>query len=366
MTLDNHQTAKEQSAMPEISPSKTSLEDATKASPPLGARKESSHGPRPHLLQILRLDRYSGLYLALILAVVFSLMLPETFATVSNARVIAGSAAIAGILTLAVTVSMAAGTFDISLAANMTFSISLLGSLLSDHNMAWPLAIVITLLAGALIGGVNAFIITQFEIESIIATLGMSSVLAAMAFWIADGQTILLDNVAKAFTDAGSMSVASIPITVFYLAALAIALWFLLEHTPFGRYLYAIGSNPQASKLAGIKVKRIQTLSLMLSGTLAAFAGVVLTMQLGAASFDAGTPYLLPAFAATFLGSTQVLAGRFNVRGTVVALYLLAIAVKGLQLQFPELPWIKNLVEGTVLIVAVCITARAVKRRRTQ
>ena len=111
---------------------------------------------------------------------------------------------------------------------------------------------------------------------------------------------------------------------------------------------------------------RLTWLSLIMTGALAALAGVILTMQLGAASFGAGAPYLLPAFAATFLGSTQILPGRFNVRGTIVALYLLTIAVKGLQLKFPELPWIKDLVEGLVLLVAVSIVTRAVKSRKVR
>ncbi|SNX96020.1 ribose transport system permease protein [Geodermatophilus sabuli] len=315
---------------------------------------------------VLRLDRYSGLYLAVILAVVFSVLLPDTFGTLSNARVIAASSAIAGILTLAVAVSMAAGTFDISLAANMTFSICLLGTLLTSADLPWVLAVILTLLAGASIGAVNALIITRLGVEPIVATLGMSSVLAALSFWVADGQTILLDGVSPTFTEAGQATIATVPITVFYLAAVALVLWFLLEHTPLGRYIYAIGSNPQAAKLAGIKVLRLQSLSLMMTGALAALAGVVLTMQLGASAFGAGAPYLLPAFAATFLGATQILPGRFNVRGTIIALYLLAIAVKGLQLQFPDLPWIKDLVEGTVLIVAVSITARAIRQRRTR
>jgi len=315
---------------------------------------------------VLRLDRYSGLYLAVILAVVFCVLLPDTFGTVNNARVIAASSAIAGILTLAVALSMASGTFDISLAANMTFSICLLGSLLTDWELPWPLAVILTLVAGASIGAVNAVIITRFGVDAIIATLGMSSVLAALSYWVADGQTVLLDQVGPSFTDAGSRTFGTVPVTVIYLAAVAIVLWFILEHTPFGRYVYAIGSNPQAAKLAGIKVVRLQSLSLMITGALAALAGVVLTMQLGAAAFGAGAPYLLPAFAATFLGSTQVLPGRFNVRGTIVALYLLAIAVKGLQLRFPDLPWIKDLVEGLVLIVAVCVTARAIRKRRTR
>jgi ribose transport system permease protein len=317
-------------------------------------------------LAVLRLDRYSGLYLAVILTVVFSVLLPDTFGTAANARVIAGSAAIAGILTLAVAVSMAAGTFDISLAATMTFAICLLGALLTSAQLPWVVAVIVTLIAGATVGAVNALIITRLGVEPIVATLGMSSVLAALSFWVSDGQTVLLSTVSPTFKEAGSATIATVPVTVVYLAAVALVLWYLLEYTPFGRYIYAIGSNPQAAKLAGIKVVRLQAISLMTTGALAALAGVVLTMQLGAASFGAGGPYLLPAFAATFLGATQILPGRFNVRGTILALYLLAIAVKGLQLQFPDLPWIKDLVEGSVLIVAVSITALAIRRRRTR
>src|SRR5215207_1445338 len=114
-------------------------------------------------------------------------MLPDTFGTWNNARVIAGSAAIAGILTLAVTVSLAAGTFDISVAANMTFSICLLGALLTRAELPWVLAVILALAAGALVGAVNALLISTIGVEPIIATLGMSSVLAALSFWVSDG-----------------------------------------------------------------------------------------------------------------------------------------------------------------------------------
>src|SRR3954454_7653450 len=194
----------------------------------------SSRGRPAWSLGALRLDRYSGLYLAIILAVVFSVLLPDTFATVNNARVIAGSAAIAGILTLAVTVSLASGTFDISIAANMTFSICLLGTLLTVADLPWVLAVILTVVAGGLIGAVNAFLISGIGVEAIIATLGMSSVLAALSFWVADGQTILLSGIGSTFTALGSATIGSIPITVFYLAGVGLVLWYLMEHTPFG------------------------------------------------------------------------------------------------------------------------------------
>lgn len=316
------------------------------------------------LIGRLYLDKYSGLYLAVVLVGVFSVWMPETFATPANARVIAAGAAITGIITLAVVVSLAAGLFDLSLAANMTFSICVLGALIGKIGVAWPAAVVITLLVSALVGALNALVITRMGVSSIIATLAMSSILAALSFWVADGQTILLASTDPLFTQLGSLTIASIPITVFYLLAVAAILWFLLEHTPFGRYIYAIGSNARATELAGVRVVRLQWATLILTSVLVSFAGIILTMQLGAASFGAGAPYLLPAFAGAFLGSTQVLPGRFNVRGTIVAIYLLAIAVKGLQLQYPDLPWIKDLVEGLVVIVAVSVTARVVRRRK--
>ena len=298
----------------------------------------------------------------ILLAVVFSVWNPETFGTLDNARVIAASSAITGILTLGLIVSLLSGMFDVSIAANMSLAISLVAWLQSNFGMNPLLAVLLTLLAGALVGATNAFVITKMHVEPVIATLGMSSILFAVAYWIAGGNTII-DGISPTFKDFGSAKILTIPVAVFYLLGVALILWYLLEHTPTGRYMYATGANAQAARLAGLKVVRLQWASLIIAGTLASFAGIVLTMQLGAASFGAGGSYLLPAFAAAFLGSTQVKPGRFNVAGTLVALYLLAIGVKGLQLEYPDLPWIKDLFEGLTLILAVAIGARASRRR---
>lgn len=310
----------------------------------------------------LGIDRFSGLYVAVTLVVVYALWNPATFATANNARVIASNEAITGILTLGLIVSLSAGMFDVSVAANMSLSITMVGWLQSEWGLNPVLAVVLTLLMGAAIGAANAFVITMLQVEPVIATLGMSSILAAVAFWIADGNTIA-QGISPAFSDLGSEKILTIPLPVFLLAGVALALWYFLDHTPTGRYLYAAGANVQAARLSGLGVVRLQWMALIIAGVLASFAGIVLTMQLGASSFGAGNPYLFPAFAAAFLGSTQVRPGRFNVLGTLVALYLLAIGVKGIQLEYPSLPWIKNLFEGVALIFAVAVGARAVRRR---
>jgi ribose transport system permease protein len=143
---------------------------------------------------------------------------------------------------------------------------------------------------------------------------------------------------------------------------LAIILWWLLEYTPAGRYLYSVGGNPQAARLAGIRVGRITTGAFVICGVVAAFAGVMLAAELGSSSPDVGVPYLLPAFSAVFLGATQILPGRVNVLGTLIAIFLLATGVKGLQLAGAP-GYINDLFNGFALIIAVALAVRSTRRR---
>jgi ribose transport system permease protein len=325
--------------------------------------------PRRRVAGLLRrdlaVDRLSGLYVIAIMLVVFSLWEPTTFGTLSNAKVILASEAITGIIALAAVVSLVAGVFDLSIAANMSLAISVLGQLMAAAHLNAALAVIITLAIGGLVGCINAVIVTRFHIDPVIGTLAMSSVLAAVSYWVANGQTIL-SGISPGFSNIGIWKPLGIPIQVYYLAAVALILWYALEHTPVGRYLYAAGANARAARLSGVNVVRLQWGALITSGVLASLAGVVLTQQLASAAFGAGDPYLLPAYAAAFLGSTQIKPGRFNVLGTVVAMYMLAIGIKGLQLRFPQYPWIADLVEGIILLLAVGIAVQSARRRARQ
>jgi ribose transport system permease protein len=315
---------------------------------------------RPRLVD-LKADRFSGVYVALILVLAYSVT-DSSFRTVANIRVIASSQAVAGILALGLIVSLICGVFDISVAANMSLAIIVVGWLQAEEHLNALLAVVLTVLMGALIGVFNALIITVFHVDAVIGTLGTSSILAAIAYLTTKGNDIFV-GLSTSFRNFGSRSPLTVPISVWFLLGIAAVLWYVLDHTPLGRYFYAVGSNPSASKLAGLPVIRLQWIGLIISGSVAAFAGVMLTMQLGASSYGAGNAYLLPSFAAAFLGSTQIKPGRFNVLGTLVAIYLLAIGVKGLQLQYPGNPWISDLFNGAALIVAVAVSRRSQRRR---
>jgi ribose transport system permease protein len=331
----------------------------------------SAGGPQPPperaanrrgLMQRLAVDRFSGVYIIVVLAVAFTLWLPATFGTAANVRVLLASQAITGIIALAATVSLISGVFDLSIAGTMSLGVSMVGALQATAHLNPVVSVALVLLMGGVVGVLNAVVVTKFLIDPVIGTLAMSAILAAVSYWIVDGQTILY-GMNENFVTLGGAGPFGLPLPVFYLAALALIAWFVLEQTPAGRYLYAAGGNPEAARLSGVNVTRLTWGALICSGMLAAAAGVVMTMQLGTAPFGGGLPYLLPAYSAAFLGSTQIQPGRFNVAGTVVAMFIVAIAVRGLQLRFPSSSWIADLVQGVILLIAVGFAVWARRRR---
>jgi ribose transport system permease protein len=310
--------------------------------------------PRRHSL----LERYGGLGLLALMIVIFSITLPGKFLTYDNLIGVVSNQTIGGIMALALLLPLASGVFDISIGGAMTLAVVLVTWLFqtTGGNMPIPLAILITLVAGLLIGVVNGTLVIKARVDPFIATIGVSSVLLGLSEVIANGTTISSD-IPSAFTDLGRTFVAKVPLTLAYVTVVALVLWYLLEQTPFGRRVYATGAARDAARLAGVKTDRVIFLSFLASAVLASLAGVVYGARIGAGPPNVGGNYLLPAFAAAFLGSTMIRPGRFNVPGLVVALFIVAIGINGLQLY--GIPfWITDLYQGTVLIVAV-VVARA-------
>ncbi|MDV7987507.1 MULTISPECIES: ABC transporter permease [unclassified Rhodococcus (in: high G+C Gram-positive bacteria)] len=279
--------------------------------------------------------------------------------TQGNFRIIAGDQAITAMLAIGLIVPLAAGVFDLSIAGIMGFSVAMVSYQLSQ-GVSTPIAVVTTLLCGALIGAVNGFVVVKLKVDSFIATLGMSSILLAGTYWVTDGKQIT-EGFTDGFLDLGSKPFLGLPLPFFYMIGVAAVMYVVLEKTPLGRYFYATGGNRQAARLAGLRVERIMFGALMTSATIAAFTGVVLAAKLGTAAPDIGPSYLLPAFSAVFLGSTQIRAGRVNVLGTLIAIYLLATGVKGLQLAGAP-SFVNDLFNGLALIVAVALAARTARR----
>jgi ribose transport system permease protein len=247
----------------------------------------------------------------------------------------------------------------------MSLSVVVIGWL-QQHHMNAVVSVFVTLGLGMLIGIANSVFVVALRVPALITTLGMSSILAAAAVWLTNGAGVSL-GISHQFAKAGSFTFFSIPAPVIYMMIVAGFFYYLMELTPAGRKYRAVGSNRDAAKLSGLRVDALTVQVLLLSSVTASLAGIVYVARLGTAPIAAGDPYLLASFAAVFLGSTQVLVGRFNVLGTLVAVYLLATGVNGVLLMFPNNEWIPSMFTGVTLILAVALSIRrrAVKVRRT-
>jgi ribose transport system permease protein len=299
------------------------------------------------------LDRYSGVIVLLLLVVAFSLLRPDTFFTVRTLRGLAADQTVTAIAAIGVLVAFACGAFDLSVGAVLGLGVVMVTWLQAEAG--WPawLAVIATLAVGSTVGAANGLVVTRLRVNSFIATLAMASIVEAVIYGVTDGRQIV-GSLSPDFLRFGQARPFGIPAPVFYMLAIAGLAWVVLEHTPVGRFVYAVGSNSEAARLSGIKTDRYLFGSLVASSTLATVAGIVFAAKIGSASLTAGPPYLLPAFAAVLLGTTQFRPGRANVAGTVLAIFLVATGSKGLQLMGVPI-WVSSLFNGTVLIVAVAL-----------
>ena len=290
------------------------------------------------------------LYLYALTWIAFTIWVPDTWTMWLTHRSVLNQNAILVVVALGLLVPLSAGVFDLSIGATISTGAVIAGWGLVEQRWSVPLAIAAATFAGVVVGAINGFLVVKIRIDSFIATLGMSSVLTAFTVWLSNNRSIL--GFPDSFADLTSVLAWGLNKTVFVALVVALVAWFVLDHTALGRYLFATGGAREAARLAGVQTDRYVWGAMVVSATAASGAGVLLASQFGSTQSQSGAPYLLPAFAAAFLGSTQF-KRRFNVWGTVLAVFVLQSGVKGLQLAGVGATWVEHLFFGLALIVAV-------------
>jgi ribose transport system permease protein len=327
-----------------------------------GAPARSGPPRAKRLAHGLAFDRVGAVYVWLGIIVLFSLWVPETFPNLATAKQILNANAITALAALSITIPLAARVFDLSFAGVMTLTGVTVAHLIAKDGVPLVPAIALALAVGLGVGVINAVVVVVMRIDSFIGTLATGSLIAALITMVTNEVPITDAKLGGGFAEIGQTSVGGVTLGVVYCGVVAIAIWYLLEHTATGRRVYATGFNPDAARLAGVRTDRLRFMSLVASGGLAGAGGIVLASMLGSGSPSAGTPYLLPAFAAAFLGATQFKNGRFNAGGTIIAVLLLGTGVTGLALaNAPQ--WAGDMFVGVVLIAALALTG--VQRRTT-
>jgi ribose transport system permease protein len=207
--------------------------------------------------------------------------------------------------------------------------------------------------------------VVLLEVDSLVTTLGTGAFVSGVVLWISDSNTI--GGISSGLVDpVNDWELLGLPLSFYYGLALCAAIWYVLEYTPTGRRLLFVGRGRSVARLSGVRVRRVRFGALTASAITGAFAGVVYAGTLGAADPSSGADFLLPAFAAAFLGATSIVPGRFNAWGAIVAVYFLMTGVTGLQILGVE-SFVQQLFYGGALVVAVVLTelSRKITRRET-
>lgn len=276
----------------------------------------------------------------------------DRFATTNNAFIILSDIAVIGIVSIGQTLAIVSGGFDLSTSGVVPLgSIVFAEFLNSGYNLA--LALLLTLAIGALVGVINGLIITKLRINPLITTLGMLSITGGAAASIANGVSIPFDDPVINFL--GDNAVGNIANDVWIFLGLAVIAALIARFTIFGRSLYSIGGNREASWLAGIKVDRVTTTVYVLSGTLSALAGAILASQLLTGSTTVGTDSALTSIAAVVLGGGSLSGGVGSIAGTVVGVLVLGVFRNGLALMHVA-PFYQQIATGLILLLAVAFS----------
>jgi ribose transport system permease protein len=297
------------------------------------------------------LERYALLLAWAAVILILGALRPEQMFAWNSYATMLGSNAMVVVLTLALIVPLTTGDFDLSVAATMGLSSMLIAVLNVQQGLPVGGAIAVALLAGAAIGAVNAFFILYFRVFSLIVTLGTGYFVAGLILWVSDGGTVA--GVSMDLVRAVILTrVLGIPVGFYYAALLTLGLWYLFQHTALGRRMLFVGRGREVARLSGVNVTAVRAGALIGSSTLAAFAGVLYTGMRGVADPSSALAFLLPAFAAAFLGSTAIYPGRFNAIGAFVAVYFLSTGIMGLNFLGVD-SFVQNLFYGGGLVVAV-------------
>ncbi|PKH38501.1 ribose transport system permease protein [Nocardioides alpinus] len=310
------------------------------------------------------LEAYALLVLLALIAVFFCFWseTSSTFPTLANMRILLASQAVIGVISLGLLLPLLCQEFDLSVGNIAGLAAIMVAASVSESGNVLA-AVALALTIGLVIGGVNALIVTRLHVNGVIATLGMSTILGGIILQRTGGLAPA-SNIPQSLTNFGTGLVAGVPVIFITLLVIAAITYFVLSHTSLGRQIYAVGSNMEAAKLVGLRTDGLRAATFVAAGLLCGLGGLLYVSRAGGASPNVGATFTLPAFAAAFLSAASVRPGRFNVWGTIIAVYFLAVLNNGLNLSGVD-PYVNDYVNGGALIAGVALATVLYRRRTT-
>ncbi|RJT96615.1 ABC transporter permease [Arthrobacter frigidicola] len=297
--------------------------------------------------------RFGTLAVLVLMVVGFSLASPDAFMSQRNLINVLNQGALLAIIAAGLTFVLVVGHFDLSFANVVSLSGILGVGLMQRSGWPIPAAIAATLILVCLIGLFNGFLVSYLRVSAIVATLATSTIVLGVNFWYSDGAPITAQ--AGVFTEIARGRILGIPTPIIIMVVILGLLWLLLNRTLTGHHTQAVGANPTASRLAGVRVGRVTVLAFVVGSLCAGIAGLLLAARIGSGQVTAGDGFLLSAFAAVFLGASVLRDGEFHILGTFVGVLIVTVMNNGLAiLGAPS--FVQYIFQGAILIAAVALS----------
>lgn len=293
----------------------------------------------------------AGIALVLVLLIVLMAFIAPEFWSVDNALNVARAVSINAILAAGMTMVILTAGIDLSVGSTVALS-GVASVLLWTNGFPSWLAVLAGIGLGALAGLINGVLTAYLVLPAFIVTLGAMTYLRGFAYSLTDGQPLVADGLP--YRGLGNGTIALLPSPVFVMILVYAGAWFLLERMKLGRYIYAVGGNLEAARLAGIRVKSVLTTVYVIAGATAGLAGVIYSARVLSGQPTAGEGYELDAIAAVVLGGTSLAGGRGRILGTLIGAFIIGVLSNGLVLM--NVPFFYQLViKGAVIVLAVAL-----------
>ena len=286
----------------------------------------------------------------LIIAGTFSFLTPN-FLTIPNILIILQQSSINAAIALGMTLVIISGGIDLSVGSVAAIA-AIIGATLMTAGVPVPLAVIGALLIGALSGVFSGVLIAYAGLQPFIVTLGGLSLFRATSLIYSDGNPIF--GIPSEFRDFINGQILSLPLPVILVLFITLLLWIIMNKTPLGEYILAIGGNEEAARIAGVPVKRTKITVYIISGVLASFAALILVGRLGAADPTMGNLWELNAIAAAAIGGASLMGGKGSVVGTLIGAVILGTLSNGLTLLNIQ-AFYQLLATGLIIIIAMLI-----------
>ncbi|MBI5993544.1 ribose ABC transporter permease [Clostridium perfringens] len=297
------------------------------------------------------ISKYKSLIGLVLLCIVITIVTPN-FLSVSNITNVFTQVSVNAIIAIGMTFVILTGGIDLSVGSTLAISGAVGASIVKSTGNVF-LAIIVAAVIGIAVGLINGLLVSKGKLQAFIVTLATMTIFRGATLVFTDGTPI--SKLPEAFVKIGNGKLGFMPIPVIITIIIAIIAVYALSQTRFGRYLYALGGNEDASRLSGINTDKIKTLVYVVSGFASAIAGVIITSRIGSASPNAGTGFELDAIAAVVIGGTSLAGGEGTITGT-----LIGALNNGLNLMNVS-PFYQSIVKGLVILIAVLLDKKSRK-----